>query len=219
MLIEEAFKEMYPDKIFSYNTNIKYTGRIKGYNGNVSLRNKDLTINLSKEWQDISDDIKKGLIQLLLNKLFKTKIKTYNIDLYNIFITKIHFAIPKNNIDPILKQSFNRINEKYFNDSLEMPNLIWGRESYSKLGSYDYSKDLIVISTIFKNHDNDLLDFIMYHEALHKKLKFNHNSSKSYYHTKQFKDLEKKFENYIEIDKKLNKFIRNKKIKKVFKLW
>jgi predicted SprT family Zn-dependent metalloprotease len=216
MLIEQSFKELFPEKEFKYISKLRYTGKIKGYNGNISLRLNNLTVNLSREWEDISDDIKKGLIQLLMNKLFKTKVITYNIDLYNIFLKKVHITIKKNEQDPILKQSFERINNEYLNGSIEIPNLKWGSRSYRKLGSYDYGKDIIVISTILKEAPIELLDYVMYHEALHKKVKFTHNISRSHYHTKEFKDLEKKFKNFDLIIKQLDNFLRKKKFKSFF---
>jgi hypothetical protein len=219
MLIEESFKEMYPEKMFSYIAKIRYTGKIKGYNGNISLRGQNFIVSLSKEWEDVSDDIKKGLIQTLFNKLFKTKIKTYNMDLYNIFLKRVHISIPKNDIDPILKQSFERINNEYFNNDIEITNLKWGLMSYRKLGSYDYGKDLIIISSILKNAPNELIDLIMHHEILHKKIKFKHNTSRSHYHTKQFKEEERSFKDYDNASKRLNHFLRNKKVKNIFKFW
>jgi predicted metal-dependent hydrolase len=219
MLIKESFEAMYSEKKFNYLSKLRYTAKIKGYNGNISLRNKNLIVSLSKEWEDVSDEIKKGLIQTLFNKLFKSKIKTYNIDLYNYFLKKVHISIPKDNIDPILKQSFDRVNKEYFNDNIETTNLKWGLISYRKLGSYDYGKDLIIISSIFKNAPNDLIDLIMHHEMLHKKIKFNHNKSRSYYHTKEFKNEEKSFKDYETISKKLNIFLKKKQIKKIFKFW
>ena len=218
MLIQDSFKEMY-DKEFNYNSQIRYTGKIKGYNGNISLRARDITVSLARNWEDISDDIKKGLIQTLMNKLFKTKVKTYNIDLYNIFLKNIHFAIPKDKLDPILVKSFNRINQEYFNDNLEMPNLSWGNNSYRKLGSYDYGKDEIIISSALKEAENEIIDFIMYHEALHKKIKFKHNTSRSSYHTKEFKTEEKRYKNYEQVNKDLENYLRKKRIKRFFKLW
>jgi hypothetical protein len=74
---------------------------------------------------------------------------------------------------------------------MEIPNLEWGSNSKRKLGSYDYHTDTISISTIFLDSEQELLDYLIYHEMLHKKLKFNSKNNRSYHHTKKFKAKEK----------------------------
>jgi len=53
----------------------------------------------------------------------------------------------------------------------------------------------------------------MYHEMLHKKLKFNNKDNRSYHHTREFKEKEKEFNNYKEMDKKIKMLIRKSKYK------
>lgn len=215
-LVEKAFKLLYPKKNFNYDISLKYSGRFKAYNANVSLCGKKLVFNLSKKWKEISDDIKIGLIQSLLLKLFKDNGKTMNIDLYNIFIKKLHLAIPKIKTDPILEESFNRVNDKYFYGIIERPNLKWGSKALSALGSYEYQTDTIVISSIFKSAPLVLLDYVMYHEMLHKRHKFDVKGRRSYHHTSKFKKDEKSFENSERIEKELKKFCRKYKRNKTF---
>jgi len=59
----------------------------------------------------------------------------------------------------------------------------------------------------------ELLDFVMYHEMLHKKHKFSISGVKSRYHTKEFKEDEKKFGDVKLIEKKLTIFLRKHKRK------
>jgi hypothetical protein len=61
-----------------------------------------------------------------------------------------------------------------------------------------------------KNEECELIDFIMYHEMLHKKHGFG-NFLKRSYHNRQFRDDEKKFPNYRLIDKKLGELSRRKR--------
>jgi len=215
-IIKEAFKRLYPDKEFDYQEKLKYSAKFNDYNANVKYTPDSLTFNLSRKWKGVSKEIQIGLIQSLLNRIFKTKIKTTNIDLYNIFIKRVHYTIEKTESDPILEESFNRVNEKYFYGLIEKPNLKFGRDSLTKLGSYEYGSDTIVISNIFKN-EQKLLDYIMYHEVLHKKHKFYNKNGRSYHHTKEFKKKEKQFDD-PEIEKKLEFFLAKHKIKKIFRL-
>jgi len=216
-IIEKAFNGLFPDKEFTYDYSINYSGRFKDYNANVRLYNNKLEFHLSKKWRSINPEIRIGLIQELLLKILNKKTKTNNIDLYNNFIKNLHIAIPKTKSDPILEDSFNRVNEKYFLN-LEIPNMKWGRESFHKLGTYEYQTDTITISSIFKQlADAEVLDYIMYHELLHKKHKFKTTNQKTYAHTKNFKQDEKRFENQELIEKKLKLICSKTKLKSIVK--
>ncbi len=217
MIVEKAYLEMYPDaKLGEYDFSLKYSGKFNDYNANVKRLGNRVEFNLSKKFKKINDDVKIGLIQALLNKIFKTKVHTQNIELYEIFLKKIHIAVPKVKTDPVLEESFNRVNENYFNGLIEQPNLQWGLDSVRKLGSYEYGSDTITVSKIFMNSEVELLDFIMYHEMLHKKHKFYTKNGRSYHHTKEFNRQEKEFDNQEEIEKKINRFTRQYRRKKRF---
>ena len=170
-LIEQSFQQLYPEKSLDYNTKLVYSGKFKPYNANAQRTPTTITIKLSKEWKKISKDIQIGIIQILLTKVFKKSKQTFNTNLYSNFIKNIHLAIPKNKSDPILEDSFNRLNELYFNNLIEKPNLKWGKNSIRRLGSYNYQTDEITLSLILKNNAH-LMDYVMYHEILHKKHKF-----------------------------------------------
>ena len=49
-MIEEAFNGVCPDKEFTYDAKIKYSGRFKGYNANIRLNRftKELIFNLKR---------------------------------------------------------------------------------------------------------------------------------------------------------------------------
>ena len=149
-------------------------------------------------------------------KIFKDKKNTTNIDLYNIFMKKIHLAVPKTKTDPTLEESFNRINEKYFYGLIEKPNLVWGNNSIRKLGSYEYGSDTITISRVLEETDENMLDYIMYHEVLHKKHKFNSKNGRNYHHTQLFRKNEKEFENSERIERELSKVLKTSQRKRLF---
>jgi len=211
-IVEEAFKRLYPNKEFKYKVRVRYSRRFKGYNANVCYTAKSLDFHLSMMWKDVSREIRIGLIQSLLLKVFNDRKTTLNIDMYNIFLKNVHIATPKTRIDPILKESFERLNRKYFNEMLEMPNLVWGQKSKTMLGRYDYGSDTITISSILKRAKPEVLDYIMYHEMLHKKHKFSTKNNRSFHHTKSFKEDEKRFENREEAEIELENFIFKEEI-------
>ena len=208
-LIQEAFQELYPEKELKYSLSLKYSRKFKPYNANVKLRNNNLMFNLSRDWKKISKEIQIGLIQELLTKILKNKTKkTMNIELYNLFMKNVHLAVPKTKTDKILEESFNRTNEIYFNGMLDKPNLQWGNNSTSKLGSYEYGNDTITISSIFRNDNPDFLDYVMYHEMLHKKFKFQNKNGRNFHHSSEFKRMEAKFENRELMEKGISKLAR-----------
>ena len=57
---------------------------------------------------------------------------TQNMEMYNSFIKNLHKYVPKTESDPLLESSFNRINDRYFNGLLEIPNLKFGQRSFTK---------------------------------------------------------------------------------------
>lgn len=207
---KDIFEEICPNK--NINFEIIYSGRLKPYSAHA-IYDKNLNFvefKLSKKWRGISDDIKIGLLQELLMKLLKIKKRTMNVDLYNNFIKNLHKAIPKTKIEPMLKESFDRVNEKYFFGMADMPNLKFGSESTVTLGHYDFKTDTITISRIFEKHP-ELLDYIMYHELLHKKFKFRNSGMKNIYHSKRFKEEEKRFEGFEEIQKIIKRLLARKR--------
>jgi hypothetical protein len=219
-LASKAFLELYPNKDLSnYTFNIHYSGKFSSYNANVKYRGPVFDFHLSREWKNISEEIVIGLLERLFQKVFKTKIKTMNQDLYEGFLKNVHIAIPKDSVEPELKDSFDRINEQYFLGIVEMPNLIFGQRSFRKLGSYEYSTDTITMSEVFRNikvEDRSLLDYVMFHEMLHKVHKFKTVNGRSRHHTGKFRHAEKQFENFEEIDRRLTLFLRKKRIKNYF---
>jgi len=205
---EDAFLELYPEQPLPEIT-IKYTKAMKGYNANVRYGVNHVRFRLSYEWKSVSKEITKGLLQSLLNKVYKTKHKTLSIDLYNSFLQNVSDYAKVSKNDPILEDSFQRINDQYFNGMLDQPNLIWG-SGITKLGHFDYGTNTILISKILTKEPL-LLDYVMYHEMLHKKLKFYVSGNTTRHHTKEFKLLESQFHDK-DAEKKLQKFVRRKKL-------
>ena len=192
-IIEEAFQELYPDKEIRYSFILKYSRKFKPYNANVRKYGSSFIFNLSRDWKKISREIQIGLIQELLIKILKDKKKTMNMELYTLFIKNVHIAVPKTKTEPALEESFNKVNDQFFNGMLDLPNLQWGSDSTSKLGCYEYGSDTITISTIFRNSQKELLDYVMYHEMLHKKFKFENKNGRTLHHSPEFKRMEAKF--------------------------
>jgi len=213
-LAEEAFKELYLDQYEDREFIITYSGKFKKLNANVKYNQTKIHFSLSKDWLEYSEDIRKGLIQNLLIKVFKHEYtKTLELDLYEKFLNNLGRYAKVDNNDPILEESYNRINKKYFSDSMDKPNLVWGQDAFRKLGHYEYASNTILVSSIFKK-EPELLDYIMYHEVLHKVLKFKQSGTKNYHHTAEFRRKEKEFENSDLMEKRIKEIIASRQRKK-----
>lgn len=214
-----AFQGLYPGKQLRKELRLRYSGRFKEFNANVIERPGTLitpgtiTFSLSRSFMEVGDEIKVGVMQHLFNRLRKTRVDTDEIWLYNRFIKKLADYVETNEQDPLLKERFDLLNHRYFDGYMLAPNLVWGTYSTTKLGHYAYATDTISISTALKENE-ELLDYVLYHEMLHKKHKFS--ESKGGYtrsHTRAFRDEEKKFQmsDGSDPEKRLAAFLRRKK--------
>ena len=218
-LIQESYQRLFPEKEFPFEAELEYNRRLSLFNANISLRRNQLNLHLNLQWKDIDNEIKIGLIQSLLVKILREKKNSPNIDLYNNFIKNIPILTPKDNIDPILEQSFQRLNQQFFSNELEKPNLTWGTSSFHKLASYNFHNDTVTMSTIFQDAKEEVVDYVMYHELLHKHHKFNHKNGRSSFHTRAFRTDEHSYPNHEQIERQINGIIRSKKYPIKKKLW
>ena len=210
-LIEESYQRLFPDKEFPYQAEMEYNRRLSNFNANIYYTRNKIKINLNLQWKDIDKEIKIGIIQHLLLKMFKTRMHTHNIELYNNFIKNIPILTPKTKSDPLLETSFERVNQQFLSNSVEKPNLTWGQDSFRKLASYNFHTDTVVVSTVFRDAPPEILDYLMYHELLHKYHKFKHNYGRSSFHTRAFKEDEKLYPNHEKIEKEIETIIKRKK--------
>jgi|TARA_B100002003_G_scaffold242067_1_gene264561 predicted metal-dependent hydrolase len=213
-LIEESYTRLYPNKEFTHLTEIKYSGKFKPFNANVRYSSNKITLNLSKKWRKIDKEITIGLVQELLIKIFKIKKHTKNMDMYNSFIKNLHKYTPKTESHPLLESSFQRVNDRHFSNILEQPNLKFGKKSFSKLGSYEYASDTITISKALE-YDLELIDYVMYHELLHKKHQFKSKNGRALHHSTKFRQDEKLFPNHDLMEKRLSRL----RLKNAFRIF
>lgn len=214
-LVETAYKELYPENPLLKDCVLKYSGRFRGFNANVRMTSAELIVNMSRQWKTVSPDIQKGLIQELLVRVFKNKKQTLHMDLYHHFIKSMSKVAPKTRTHPVLEESFERVNNAFFTGMIEKPNLKIGN-GVNRLGTYEYATDTVSISKILLEHP-ELLDYVMYHELLHKKHQYKSNSGRHTHHTHAFRKEEQKFPNADILEGELNKLVR--KNKRMLSFW
>lgn len=213
-LIQESFQRLFPEKEFLYQPELNYNRKLSKFNANVRFNKQKIGINLNLEWKNIDPEIKIGLIQSLLLKIFKEKKNSSNIELYHNFVKNIPLMTISNENDPKLDESFSRINQQFFFNQMSKPNLSWGQDSRRKLASYNFNQDEVSVSTLFKETRNEILDYLMYHELLHRDQKFRHKNGRSFYHTRQFREAENQFPDKKTIEEEINRIIRKPLFKK-----
>lgn len=210
-IASEAFRRMFPDEDLSYTIQFRFSKKFSPYNANVRKTGSLLVFSFSKEWSRVSEEICIGLVQELLLKIMRRKSKeTVNMGLYSSFVKNLHLSAQKKESDERLKTLFDNVNLAYFNGSIEMPSLKWGLSSRRRLATYDYHTDTINVSRIFGEADDEIVSYLLYHELLHKKLKFGSRSGRNIHHSRQFRELEKAFENSEAIERRLQAFVRKR---------
>jgi hypothetical protein len=96
-----------------------------------------------------------------------------------------------------LDESFERVNSEYFKSQLEKPELCWSPVRARRiLGSYQERYDRLIISRVFDSPHVPMyvLDFLMFHELLHKFLGIGRrNDGKRLMHGREFREIERSF--------------------------
>jgi len=220
-LVEDAFLRLFPGVEFNYDVAIVYSGKFKPYNATVRKMGDRLQFNFSRSWETVSDEIVIGLVQSLLVRILRKdksiaaaaekmgRKGSLNMQLYEDFIKGIS-EVPSTGTssDERLESSFNRVNQKYFLGLMDKPNLKWGNDSFRKLACYEYHTNTISVSSLFADAPEHLLDYLMYHELLHKKLKFSSSNGRTRHHGTEFRRMEEGFDGSSTIENELNSFLR-----------
>ncbi|MDP7250824.1 MAG: hypothetical protein QGF00_14555 [Planctomycetota bacterium] len=107
-----------------------------------------------------------------------------------------------------MDEIFESVNNTFFNGNIERPRLRWSqRETFRKFGHYSFIKDEVMLSSTLDSPDvpRSVVEFVMYHELLHKKHGLRIVGGKRFAHTAAFKTDEKRFPNYREAEAVIGK--------------
>ncbi len=165
-------------------------------------------------------EMKATILQAALQRRTQNRLRSIKAYAATNEYSKIHSALQANNGDNQLAghgktydlaDLFKKINRQYFNAELEQPRLVWSaRSSARRLGTYQPDADTISISRRLDSRDIPpvLVEYVLYHEMLHKKLGLKEINGRRYAHTAIFHKLEKQFEGYAQAErvmKEINK--------------
>jgi len=107
-----------------------------------------------------------------------------------------------------LRAVFERVNREYFQDRIERPRLVWNSTlTRRKLGHYQPASDTVMISITLDQPGipEAVIDFVMFHELLHKDLGMPLVNGRRRVHSPAFRQAERKFRQYSEVQEFLKK--------------
>ncbi|MDD3263793.1 MAG: hypothetical protein PHT94_02765 [Candidatus Nanoarchaeia archaeon] len=207
MIEYKKFREI----LKKYSIKISIRPRMKKSLGNVSFSNLIITFKLNKNIEDYKDIytyvryMTKYCINTKLNLVYKVKLKKlyqeiiklnieYNDSDYFILQNRILKLYEekekkeyKNNIN--LLEEYIKINNQ-FELKLDLPNEIYFRKFNGRVFGKFYTKDNKIVIDKRLEEFPRALNFVLYHEMLHKKYHSN-IKRRMKFHTKSFKELEK----------------------------
>ena len=107
-----------------------------------------------------------------------------------------------------LGAAFDRVNAAYFDGRMRRPKLVWGRAmTMRKFGHYDRVHDTVMVSASLDAENVPMLviDFIVYHELLHKQLGVAWRNGRRAAHTPEFRRAQQHFDRQTEAEAFLSK--------------
>lgn len=112
---------------------------------------------------------------------------------------------------------FDYVNSCYFGGSVRRPDLAWARESPSvRLGFYFEPLDILAANRALDSEKvpRYVLEFVVYHELLHGVLGAKGSPTRRVHHTKEFRELERRFSMYEDAEAWLTKLARKRRAEK-----
>ena len=169
---------------------------------------------VSRLFSDAPVHILEIIALLLLSRVYKKKIDRQIRSMYSAYSNQLTYKrqTRKINYEPggkyyNLSLIYQRLNIMYFNSELQITNIGWSKKnSYTRLGFFDKSRNLIVISKIFDSPlvSHRVLQYLMYHEMLHSRFPEQTVNNRRRIHTPQFRAEERKFPGFYEIQDWIN---------------
>lgn len=114
-----------------------------------------------------------------------------------------------------LERMFAKLNRKFFDGELKKPTLTWSqRKTRTILGHHDRVYDSITISKTLDSPEVPewFVEFILYHEMLHMKHAARFINGRRYYHTAAFRHDERRFPQYEEAQRWLERVARLRRV-------
>lgn len=182
-----------------------------------------ILVKISDIFADAPAQVLEATARLLLSKLYRKRLDKKQVDLYRLYVTsekvldRIREARRERGRAPSgsargrtydLAEIFDRLNRAYFSGRLAVKVICWSRRpNRRQLGRYDAAHDAIVISRHLDSRafSRRLVEFVVYHEMLHKVHAPQGRAGRRFAHHEAFRADERKFRGFQAAQRELAK--------------
>lgn len=185
--------------------------RFAGANSLIRYEEGKLLVRITDLLDAAPAPVMEALAFLLLGKLLRKRIPASHSHRYRLFLNRREMRQraqtvrlergrklrlhPKGEVHN-LEEVFEKLNVLHFHGLMARPLIGWSlRRSRTRLGHFDPSHNMIVISRVFDQEQIPALalEYVMFHEMLHLRFPVEHRGARRCIHTKDFKAAEKEF--------------------------
>ena len=197
--------------------------RFANANSDIRLNGGSIRVRISDLLESAPAPVTEALAHILLGKLYRRPAAAQYVHRYRLYLNrkdmrrqislvrqtrgrKAHTG-PQGSVHN-LEDIFEEINGLYFGGMMARPAIGWSPvRSRTRLGHFDPSHNMIVISRIFDEArvPRLALEYVMYHEMLHLHYPVDHSGARRCVHTPEFKAHEKLFPRFKEAKALLKK--------------
>jgi predicted metal-dependent hydrolase len=197
--------------------------RFANANSDVRLEDGSIRVRITDLLEQAPAPVTEALAHILLGKLYRKPAAAQYTHRYRLYLNRKDMrreislvrqtrgrkaqAGPRGAVHD-LDQVFEEINGKYFGAMMARPAIGWSHvRSRTRLGHFDPSHNMIVISRIFDDVrvPRLALEYVMYHEMLHLHYPVDHSGARRCVHTPEFRAHEKLFPQFREAKALLKK--------------
>jgi hypothetical protein len=182
----------------------------------VRLQSGRITVHITDLLASAPAPVTEALAHILLGKLYRTPAAPRYERRYRLYLNRRDMrrrigAVRRERGRKVhrgaqgalynLEEVFERLNREHFGGMMARPGLGWSHvRSRTRLGHFDPSHNMIVISRIFDDPRAPrlALEYVMFHEMLHLRYPVDHSGSRRCVHTPDFKAHERQFPAYRE---------------------
>ena len=222
----EALQEYYPRS--RAQLNVRFYPYV-GINHTIRVRSGDVFVRLAEVCREMSLEGHRALAYILAAKLYRKAVPKWAKQQYTAASgsAAIVDAAAKSRSERGRKVTteargrffdldaiFDTINARYFEGGQVRPQLSWSaRQTYRMLGHHDAAHDTIIVSRSLDAPETPLfvIEYVMFHEMLHRKHPTIHRNGRRYNHTPQFRADERRFERYEDAERWIQANVRRLK--------
>ncbi len=181
----------------------------------VEWNAQKISARVSMHFKNAPRHILEILALILFSKVYHQKVQNQLRKIYRTYSQDLQRNLPVSPARSLeryqpygkyhnLEKIFRELNHTYFNAQIPVLKIGWSiKKSYRRLGFYDSSRKLLVISNIFdsKRVPEKVVEFLVYHEMLHIVIPERLGKSRRILHPPEFRRLEQAFPDYLSINR------------------